>query len=134
MLPLLRPAALSDPASHRLSPPLVHGNTQCREICLGVTLPPKYIQRGVGGRREFIIQPPQITKFCSKLDLLFGHCLVLSAANWIYYWTLSGAFCRSASTNLTEPLPAVTRDLHPAVQFHTDRTSPDITRHSAVQP
>ena len=52
-------------------------------------------------RAGVIIQPPEITTFCSKLDLLF--------------WTLSCNFCNTAIIKLTEPISIDICDLHPVV-------------------
>jgi hypothetical protein len=105
MLPLLSPAALSDPSSLRLTQLLAHGNIQCRGIYLGHFTTKKIYNVVLGADR--IIQPPEITTFCSKLDLMFGQ---------------SCTFRSTAIINLIEPLSTVTCDLHPAVQFQNDRT------------
>jgi hypothetical protein len=53
---------------------------------------------------EVIIQPPEITTFCIKLDLLFR--------------TQSCTFCNTAIINLTEPISIDICTLHPVVPDH----------------
>lgn len=103
MLPLLRPAALSDPSSHRNTQRLVHWSQNWKKASWRIYLShfrtkKMYIVVLGAGR---LIHCPEITTSCSKLDLLF--------------WTMSCTLCKTAIINLTEPLSIDTWDLHPVV-------------------